>query len=149
MKKNRVVIIELLIIGFVVFFITTFFIQICFVRGNSMLPTFYDGQVLLVKKIALDIRNNDVVVIKKDNKVIIKRVIGIPNDKIKFENGYVYVNEIKFDDRYVEKIGNITEEITLGENQYFVLGDNRSESVDSRFDEIGIIEKKEIIGLII
>ncbi|MBQ3409048.1 MAG: signal peptidase I [Clostridia bacterium] len=149
MEKRRFFILEILIIGIVVFFISTFLFQICFVKGNSMLPTFSDGQVLVARKIAINIRNNDVVIIKKDNKVIIKRVIGIPNDKIKFENGYVCVNGIRFDERYVKEFGNITEEITLKENQYFVLGDNRNESVDSRFDEIGIIDRNEIVGLII
>ena len=141
--------IQIFLIGIIVFIINTFFFQVCFVSGPSMLPTLKDGQILLAKKFDLHITNNDIVVIKKNNKIIIKRVIGIPNDRISIIDGYIYVNEIKFDDRQIDNQGNITKEIVLNEDEYFVLGDNRNASIDSRFEEIGIIMKKEIIAKII
>lgn len=149
MKSKTRIIIEILAIGIIVFIISNFFFQICFVKGNSMIPTLKDGQILLVKKFNLQVSNNDIVVIKKDKKIIIKRVIGIPNDKISVLDGYVYVNGIKNDERHIDNPGNLVNEIVLKENEYFVLGDNRNESIDSRFEEIGIIKKDEIIAKII
>lgn len=146
---NKKFLIYILAIGIIIFFISNFVLQICFVHGNSMYPTLKNGQMLLVKKIDLKINNNDIVVIKKDSKIIIKRIIGIPNDQIEIIDGYVYVNGKKFDDLYIEDYGNTKEKIALQQNQYYVLGDNRQESIDSRFDEIGIIDKKNIIGIII
>ncbi|MBR2704766.1 MAG: signal peptidase I [Clostridia bacterium] len=149
MNKKIRFIIEILIIGIIVFFINTFLFQLCFVRGESMVPTLKNGQVLIAKKFDLQIKRNDIVVVKKDGKVIIKRAVGIPNDRINILDGYLYVNGEKFDDRYIQDSGNIKDEITLKSNEYFILGDNRNASIDSRFDEIGIITKKNIIGKII
>lgn len=149
MNNKLKTLIEISSIGFVIWVINFFFFQICFVDGNSMQPTLKDGQMLLVQKYNFQVNNNDIVVIKKNNKIIIKRVIGIQKDRISIIDGYVYVNMNKVDDRYIENPGNVIHEITLKENEYFVLGDNRNHSVDSRFDEIGIIEKKNIVGKIV
>ena len=148
MRKNIKPLIEIFFIGITVFVISNFFFQICFVRGNSMVPTLKNGQLLIAQKFNIKVTNNDIVVIKKNNKIIIKRVIGIPNDKIIVLDGYVYVNNNKSDDRYIKNPGMLSQEIQLKNDQYFVLGDNRNESIDSRFDEIGLIEKNEIIGKI-
>lgn len=149
MKNSIKTIIEIIIIGIIVFFISYFFFQICFVKGNSMIPTLKDGQAVITQKFNLHIVNNDIIVIKKNGKVIIKRVIGIPKDKISIIDGYVYVNGYKNDERFINNPGSVTYEIQLNDDEYFVLGDNRDESIDSRFDEIGIIMKKDIIGKII
>lgn len=114
-----------------------------------MEPIFNDRQMLIAKKFNLNINRNDIVVIKVNKKTIIKRIIGIPGDKIRISQGYVFVNDEKFDDRYTSNPGNIKEEITLLENEFFVLGDNRNYSIDSRFDEIGIILRKNIIAKIV
>ncbi len=149
MNKKIKIIIEIVLIGIIVFIVSNYFFQICFVKGNSMMPTLKNGQVLISKKYNLQIKNNDIIVIKKNNKTIIKRVIGIPNDEIAILEGYIYLNGNKFDDIYTENSGILTHEIKLKDDEYFVLGDNRNASIDSRFDEIGIINKKEIIAKII
>ena len=149
MNNKIKILIQISLIGIIVFIISTFFFQICFVKGSSMMPTLKDGQILIAKKFNLHIKNNDIVVIKKDNKIMIKRVIGIPNDKISIIDGYVYVNGIKNDDRYIQNPGNLIQEIILNDKEYFVLGDNRNASIDSRFEEIGIIFKNEIIAIIV
>lgn len=144
-KKN---IIEILIIGTIIFLINTFIIQICFVKGNSMYPTLKNGQILFMRKFNIKPQSGDIAVIKHDGKIIIKRVIAISNDKIVIKDGYVYLNDKKIDDNYTYEPGIANDEIILGKDEFFVLGDNRQESIDSRFEEIGIIKSKEIIGII-
>ena len=116
-----------------------------------MSPTLKNGNIVLIQKYNLNLKNNDIIVIKKDNNIIIKRLIGIPNDTIRMDK-YVYVNDKKFDEIIIEKnIGDISFEktIKLTKDEYFVLGDNRQNSIDSRFEEIGIIKKDEIIGKVL
>lgn len=111
-----------------------------------MLPTLKNRDGILIKKFNLNIKNNDIAVIKKNNKILIKRVIGIPGDRIIIKDGIVFINDLEFDNRITNYSGNAEVEITLLENQYYVLGDNREHSIDSRDEEIGIIKKNEILG---
>ena len=113
-----------------------------------MLPTLKNREIVCVKKYNLNLKHNDIIVIKKNGKTIIKRLVGMPNDTIKIDN-YLYVNSKQNDELYIQDSGNIKNEIHLNDNEYFVLGDNRQNSIDSRFNEIGIIHKEEIIGKII
>ena len=113
-----------------------------------MEPTLKNGQITIIKKYNLEFNYNDIVVIKKDNKIIIKRLVGLPKDKVKIDN-YLYINGEKYDDILTKNGEFSNEEIILNEDEYFVLGDNREESIDSRYNEIGIIKRKEIIGKII
>ena len=113
-----------------------------------MEPSLKNKDIVLMKKYNLKLDYNDIVVIKKNNKIIIKRLIGLPNDTINIDD-YVYVNAKRIDDLYTENKGIAKEPITLNSNQYFVLGDNRQNSIDSRFEEVGLILKEEIIGKII
>jgi len=149
MKKQYYFLINIAIIGFIVFFINAFFFQVCFVNGDSMNPTYKNGQILIANKFDKDIKRNDIIVININKKTIIKRVVGIPNDKVQCIDGYLYVNGIKFDDKFMDNPGAISSEIVLGEDEYFVLGDNRNYSIDSRFEEIGIISKRNIKAKII
>ena len=147
-RINKKYIILILIIGIIIYIINTFFYQLCIVHGDSMEPNLKDKQIVLMKKFNLLLNYNDIIVIKKNNKIIIKRLIGLPNDNIKIDD-YVFVNNKKIDNLYTEDKGIISSEITLNSDEYFVLGDNRQHSIDSRYEEIGIILKEEIIGKII
>lgn len=113
-----------------------------------MKPTLNDKSLVIKTKIVKKINNGDIVVIKKNNIKIIKRVIGIPEDKVVIKDNYVFVNDIKYDDFITTFAGILDKEIILGDDEYIVLGDNRKESIDSRYEEIGIIKKNEIIGKI-
>ncbi|MBQ3413899.1 MAG: signal peptidase I [Clostridia bacterium] len=146
MNRELKIILKIILIGIIIFCINQFFFQICFVQGNSMSPTLQNGNIMCIKKFGLNLKHNDIVVINKNNKIITKRLVGLPNDKIRIDE-YLYVNGQKNDDLFIEDCGEIKEEITLKEDEYFVLGDNRSHSIDSRFAEIGIIHKNEIIGI--
>ena len=86
--------------------------------------------------------------IKKNKRTIVKRIIGKPGDIIKIDK-FVYVNGQQFDEIETDDEENKHKEIILKNNQYFVLGDNRANSIDSRNKEIGIIQYKEILGKVI
>lgn len=109
-----------------------------------MYPTLLNKTLILIRKYHISIEKNDIAVIQKNNKIIIKRVIGIPGDKLQIKEGYLYVNEKKYDDYYIKYSGILEKEITLGIDEYFMLGDNRNQSIDSR---IGIIYKNEFVGI--
>lgn len=147
MKNNRFICI-VLVIGIITFFISKFVFSICVIHGDSMKPTLNDKSLVIETKIVKRITNGDIIVIKRNNIKIIKRVIGIPGDKVVIKDNYVFVNDIKYDDFITTFAGILDKEIILGDDDYIVLGDNRKESIDSRYEEIGIIKKDEIIGKI-
>ena len=113
-----------------------------------MEPTLKDKKIVLMKKFNLKLSYNDIIVIRKNDKIIIKRLVGLPKDTVEIRD-YLYINGEKFDDYFTPSGKMSKEKIILKENEYFVLGDNRKNSIDSRFEEVGIIKKEEIIGKII
>ena len=113
-----------------------------------MYPTLKNKNIVLIKKYNLKFNYNDIIVAKKDNKIIIKRLVGLPNDSVKIDE-YLYINGNKYDNNYIENSGIASKEILLKDNEYFVLGDNRQASTDSRSEEIGVILKEEIVGKVI
>lgn len=123
------------------------------IKGYSMEPTLKDGEVALMRKILSvdNIKRNQIIIAKdpyNEKNNIIKRVIGLPKETIYCMDGEVYVNDTKLDD--INQIDKTTENfgpIKIGENQYFVLGDNRNSSTDSRV--FGTIDKSKIIGVFI
>lgn len=134
----------------------TFCYQTVEVIGPSMNPTLKDGQIVLVNKLDYkfhDIKRYDIVVYSKidsDAYYDIKRVIALPGENIKISSGRIYINDEQLKDCPITleiiNSGIATEGITLGKNEYFVLGDNVNNSEDSRFTNIGIISKTEIKG---
>ncbi|MGP1433449.1 MAG: signal peptidase I [Catonella sp.] len=127
------------------------------VSGISMQPTLEDGQIVIVNKLAYYLQKperNDVIVYKQTNKehsyFEVKRVIGMPGETIKIKNGIVYINDEVFKEKVkidiIQNGGLAEESIKLDDNEYFVLGDNRNESEDSRFASVGNVLKTEIIG---
>ena len=153
MRKNIKELYPYVIIIIVVVLIRSFIITPVIVSGNSMLPNFNDGELLLVKKIGYNekaIKRFDVIVIKKDKEEIIKRVIGLPGEHVSYKNNKLYINDKLVSEDYTHlntKDFNL-EEIctcsTIPEGKYLVLGDNRPISKDSR--SIGLIDEKDIVG---
>ena len=104
--------------------------------GNAMLPNFHDGQVVNVQTVsASDLRRFDVVVFKKEGITYMKRLIGIPGDTVTIQDGQVFINGAVLDEPY-DVSGSTqaqgTSTYTLGTDEFFVLGDNREHSTDSR-----------------
>ena len=139
----------------VVIFIVMYVATVKQVVGPSMDPTFKDQDIVILNKFhyrLFDIKRFDTVSLKYDGtKYLIKRVIGMPGDKIEYKDNKLFVNgkekkEAFLADNVVTENFNLTslgyEEIPKG--MYFVLGDNREDSLDSR--EIGLIKEKDIIG---
>ncbi len=147
MSETMKFVLMMVVIGILSYIVSTFFFQICIVKGSSMEPTLKNNNILIAKKFNLNIERNDIAVIKKNNLLIIKRVVAVPNDRIKLVDGYVYVNDKMIDTIYTEYAGILDNEITLKDEEYFIMGDNRQNSTDSRHQEIGIIKRPEIIGL--
>ncbi len=121
--------------------------------GISMYPTVDNKDVVLVNKLAYlfkDPEYQDIIIFPyDDNEVYIKRVIGMPGDEIDMKDGYLYINGEKYVDEYggiLMAYGDREYPITLEEDMYYVLGDNRDVSKDSRYSSVGDISKDEIIG---
>lgn len=144
-------------IGLIAFIISQFFIQICPISGDSMYPTYKNRDITLISKfrVRANLKANDVIVIKSasSDRTIIKRIIGTPGDTVQIIHGLVYVNGEPFKEAAefepITDAGNASEPILLEDDEYFVLGDNRNSSIDSRFDEIGIIHAAEIYGKVL
>lgn len=142
------------------------------IDGESMEPTFKNGEIILTNKLSewlgptdfgknagLDYQRGDVVVFQKPGMDdFIKRIIAIPGDKVAIKEGYVYINNQKTDEQYLQpstftRGGNFIEEgaeaRTVPEGKYFVLGDNRNNSHDSRSLDIGFINRDWLKGKVI
>ncbi len=127
------------------------------VIGISMQPTLYNGQEIFIDRFSYFIvspKQGDVVVFlpngNDNSHYYVKRIIGTPGDTVLIQNGLIYINgEIYEEEGNYDKIedGGIAENgITLGAEEYFVLGDNRNDSEDSRSSNVGIVMRGYIIG---
>ena len=134
-----------LIIIAVVVLIRTFFFTPIRVSGPSMEPTLYNGNIMILNKIA-KVDRFDIVVIKSKriNEVLIKRVIALPGESLEIRNGNIYINGKKIKDKYGYGETSDVGKMKIPEGEYFVLGDNRSVSADSRL--FGTFTKNEIKG---
>ena len=131
-----------------VILIRTFIITPVRVDGASMDQTLEDGQILLLYKLS-NIDYGDIVVLdeEKEGEIIIKRIIGMPKDTVSIKDNTVYVNGEELEEDYAYGETSDYEEITLGDDEYFILGDNRPISKDSRY--FGPVKEDEIIGKVI
>ena len=138
----------------VVILIRIFFIDPVRVDGKSMDTTLKNGEILLLNKIVYkkgDIKRFDIVVIDEGDKSIIKRVIGLPGETIEYKDNKLYIDSKEVNDPYpssktddfsIEDIGHTK----IPGDTYFVMGDNRINSLDSRYPSVGVIKKEQIIG---
>ncbi|HHV13863.1 MAG TPA: signal peptidase I [Clostridiales bacterium] len=142
---------------FLAYFIIYYALEKTAMVGVSMEATLNDGDEIIINKLTYritDPRRFDVVVFKQSGKehsyYDIKRIIGLPGEKLQIEDGKIYINGEVTEDiinaDVMNNYGLADEEITLEENEYFVLGDNRNNSEDSRFASVGTIRREEIIG---
>lgn len=137
-----------------IIFFKKFVITNKIVNGNSMNNSFFNNDVLLVEKINKKISRYDVVIIKSKEiglkKSLIKRVIALPYESIQIKDGAVWINDNKLDNdvvsEFINEGGIADKKIVLGKDEYFVLGDNRNNSEDSRSEWLGIVNLNQIDG---
>lgn len=141
-------IIPYIVIVLVVVLIRTFIITPVRVDGDSMKNTLKNGDILLLYKLG-SINRFDIIVLdeEKDNEKIIKRVIGLPGETVAIKKGKIYINDKVIDDEYAYGETSDYDKVTLEDDEYFILGDNRLISKDSRY--FGPIKKSEIKGKIV
>ena len=125
------------------------------VNGASMESTLKNGEILILNKLNHNYKRFDVVVInKRVNGVktkLVKRIIGLPGESISYKDNELYINGEKIDDVSISRTSNFTLEDLynldkIPDNTYFVMGDNRGNSSDSRDYRVGLIKKEEIVG---
>ena len=139
------------------FLVVKFVAQRTEVIGSSMMDTLEDGDNLILDKVSYkfsDPKRFDIVVFpyrEDTSKKYIKRIIGLPGETVRIDaDGKIYINGEELYESYgrevIQNPGLAAEEITLKYDEYFVLGDNRNNSEDSRFADVGNIDRSEIIG---
>jgi len=145
---------QYILIVIIVLLLFIFVVGLNQVIGPSMEPNLYEDDIVIVNKLLYrfkDINRNDVVIIKQNEKYMIKRIIGLPNEYIEYKDGYLYVDGNSYkesfettetDDFNLKDIDASLDKIP--EDMYLVLGDNRMNSSDSR--SFGLIEKEQIVG---
>lgn len=147
------------IIVFIVFLIRTFLVTPVKVNGASMYPNLEDGQILILNKADKNFKRFDIIVADAINTRIIKRVIGLPGETVEYKDCKLYINGEELTDKVSYDKENkkicLTTDFTLEESTgyvlipegyYFVMGDNRRESTDSRDPRIGLVSKDQIVG---
>ena len=148
------------IICLVVFLVLRFVGQRTVVNGHSMDPTLAHGENLIMDKLTYQFSDPDrfdIVIFpgpeeEGEHPYFIKRVIGLPGETVQIMDGKVYINGEELTDDvygitdYIEQPGIVEEPLTLGEDEYFCLGDNRPVSYDSRYEPVGPVHRSEIIG---
>lgn len=144
---NKVVIVIAL---FILIFICGFFTAR--VPTGSMLNTIQLENILLVKRTPFckTIKRGDICVFKKsgENFLLVKRVIGLPGEKVEMKNGTVYVNDKKLDEPYVSSKCDTNKVFYVPDNSYLFLGDNRANSSDARYWDNPYIAKRYIKGVV-
>lgn len=126
------------------------------VQGESMMPTLHNQDHLIVDKLTYrfkDPERYEIIVFPykyKENTHYIKRIIGLPGETVQIIDGAVYIDgELLGEDYGAEEMweaGIAADPVTLGEDEYFVLGDNRNHSTDSRMPNVGVLKRKDLEG---
>ena len=146
----RSTIYALLVVAAAAVLLATLLLPVLQVSGDSMNPTLEDKDILVLVK-GENMETGDLCAFYWQNKLLIKRIIGAPGDVITLdENGVVTVNGKTLDEPYVDELAlgecDIRFPYQVPENRYFVLGDHRAVSIDSRSSVIGCVEKSQILG---
>lgn len=155
--KILLTVLEVGIVIFAAYAITHYGLEKMTVSGEYMSPTLKEGDQILINKMSYkfhSIKRNDVVVVRQSGSehsyYTVERVIGLPGETVQIQDGIVYINGEKLEEIYdfpvMENGGLALEEMTLEEDEYFMLCDNRNECEDSRNANIGNVLEKNIVG---
>ncbi len=146
-KDSLKELIPYIVIILVVVLIRTFLVTPIKVNGTSMIETLQHGDTMILNKISMrfrSIKRFEIVVIKTSDSYLIKRVIGLPGETIEYKDGKLYINDKEYKDPYYKDNTLDFEKVEIPKGYYFVMGDNRGDSIDSRI--IGPVKKEDILG---
>ena len=140
----------LIVVAAVAVLVATLWMPALQIYGSSMTPSLQDGEIVLSVKDAAP-ETGEIIAFYYNNKVLLKRLIGLPGDKIDIaEDGTVIVNDAELVEPYVSEIAigecDVEFPYQVPENRYFVLGDHRAVSIDSRSTSVGCIAEENMIG---
>ncbi len=143
---------SLIVVAAIAVLIATLALPVLQIQGDSMEPTLNDEEIVLLLKTSR-LKRGQLCCFSYQNKFLIKRIIGIPGDSITIhEDGTVYVNGTPLDEPYIidKALGecDITFPVNVTDNHYFILGDHRSTSIDSRNSVVGLVNSDQIVGKI-
>ncbi len=143
----------LVVVAAIAVLVATLWMPVLQTLGDSMSPTLEDGQIVLSLKSG-DFRPGDVIAFYYNNKLLIKRLVAVPGDWVNIdEEGHIYVNGEQLYEPYVDELsyGNCDIQLPyqVPDDRYFVLGDHRSVSLDSRVSSIGCVASEQIVGIIV
>ena len=125
--------------------------NVSIVSGTSMNPTLHDGNLLLLNHLFYEAEYNDIVVFENEERgLLVKRIIGMPGDTIEIHNSVVYRNGVPIEEDYIHDgyfgPGDMTGPVTVEDGHIFVMGDNRPDSYDSRYNGVGQVSEDLILG---
>ncbi len=143
---------SLIVVAAIAVLIATLALPVLQIQGSSMEPTLNDEEIVVLLKTPR-LKRGQLCCFSYQNKLLIKRIIGIPGDTITIDQeGYVYVNGSLLDEPYIldRALGecDITFPVNVKDNHYFILGDHRSTSIDSRSSVVGQVSGEQIVGKI-
>ena len=152
-KLLRSTIYSLIIVAAIAALIATLMMPVLEISGSSMTPTLSEGEIVISLK-TTSLETGDIIAFYHGNKILVKRVIATPGEWVNIDkNGQIYINGEKLKEPYIDKLiqGDIDIELPyqVPDGHWFVLGDHREVSIDSRNTEIGSVSKDDIVGKIL
>ncbi len=149
----RTTVYTLIVVAAIACLAATLWLPFLRIYGTSMVPTLQDGEIICCFK-TTKFSQSDIIAFYYNNKILVKRVIGCSGDWIQIdENGAVYVNDIKIEEPYLTETAfgecDIEMPYQVPEGQLFVMGDQRSTSIDSRHSSVGCVTEEQIVGKIL
>lgn len=167
LKEILLYLVEIAVVIFAAWLIVHFAMKRASMIGSSMEPTLYNGEDIIINKTSYMIlkpgrhavvafypeqKEGDEALLD-DSSILIRRILGLPGEKIQIKDGVVYINGEKIEEKYqyepMVSAGRAHAEITLGEDEYFVLSDNRVDMDDSRNTSFTVVKRENIIGKVI
>ena len=140
------------ILPILIYIIFTYFIGVTCMDQESMMPNFSKGDFIFYNRLDDDFEIGDIIIFKDDSKdtFSIKRVIAVGTESVEIIDNQIYIDERLLKESWItqgktEPI-DMNSNITLNDDEFFVLGDNRSDSIDSRSNDVGVIHKNQIVG---